>query len=559
MILAYGLSALPLALLNNIWVSCGERVALRSRNERRSIQRLRADLSPVCSCSPVCSVLWQVTYNYPFFVGGPLRDSSLFIWVQVVFLLWNSVNDPLFGWISDHTPLGGGSGRKAGAAVPIHPSLRRIRHIRLGGYLLGAAFLFAWFPWSMTTPWVAATHFLISLCAYDGALTYMEVNHSSLLADISVNAQTRAWCNSASSLFSILGSLSSFAGHMLYTSSVSYSDSSSDSGSGGGMHHEGQAPWPFKLFCMALVGLCVPALEISCRYIDGWARNQPHHASAGGVGDGTHSSPPVVAMQERSSTSDRKGHRQHSGGESGSAAERGTLLGDSSDANSIVTENIVQVRVAPASPSLKSAGAPSSVSSASASQPSSPAASSSAASATAPLTFLLFLRQIASHRNFALFCGIRLLQVFLCTFEKNHLSSFLAVLLGAHLSQASQAALISLSFIMPHLLLLLTSVWQSQLGGVYSIIRGLFLTKVCAALITLATLVFVTSGTQGGIGSFASASASSEASSSASSLSWSFLPYLLVLYLCGSRVVTECVCRLIPLVTSGLVDEDRSA
>ena len=57
-ILAYGLGALPLALLNNIWV----------------------------------------TYVYVFFISGPLRDSALFLLVQAVFLLWNSVNDPLFGW-----------------------------------------------------------------------------------------------------------------------------------------------------------------------------------------------------------------------------------------------------------------------------------------------------------------------------------------------------------------------------------------------------------------------------------------------------------------------------
>lgn len=96
--------------------------------------------------------------------------------------------------LSDHTAvlrIGGGHGKA------LHPSLRRVRHIRLAGYLLGGAFLFAWFPWSSESPPLAALHFLLSLCMYDGALTYLEVNHSSLLADISIQPQTRAWCNSA--------------------------------------------------------------------------------------------------------------------------------------------------------------------------------------------------------------------------------------------------------------------------------------------------------------------------------------------------------------------------
>ena len=70
-ILSYGLGALPLALLNNIWV----------------------------------------TYVYVFFISGPLRDSALFLLVQAVFLLWNSVNDPLFGWSVEGQETRGGKER----------------------------------------------------------------------------------------------------------------------------------------------------------------------------------------------------------------------------------------------------------------------------------------------------------------------------------------------------------------------------------------------------------------------------------------------------------------
>jgi hypothetical protein len=126
--------------------------------------------------------------------GGVLSDSHLFLVVQLIYLLWNSVNDPLFGWWSDRTRVTSSS---SSSSLTAHPCLRRLGHIRRGGYALGAAFLFAWFPWTHTSTPLAALHFLLSLCFYDGALTYLEVNHSSLLADLTPHAATRAWCNSA--------------------------------------------------------------------------------------------------------------------------------------------------------------------------------------------------------------------------------------------------------------------------------------------------------------------------------------------------------------------------
>lgn len=80
-----------------------------------------------------------VTYSYPLFVGGVLADSHLFLAAQALFLVWNSVNDPLFGWLSDHTQEQATThGKKE------HSSSKRLKHIKYAGYLLGGAFLFAW-------------------------------------------------------------------------------------------------------------------------------------------------------------------------------------------------------------------------------------------------------------------------------------------------------------------------------------------------------------------------------------------------------------------------------
>jgi Na+/melibiose symporter-like transporter len=464
LIFAYGLAAFPVALVNNVWV----------------------------------------TYNYAHFVGGILADSYLFILVQAIFLVWNSVNDPLFGWLSDHTDIGAIVGQSKA-----HPCLRRIQHIRYAGYLLGAAFLFAWFPWSDTSRPLAALHFLLSLSFYDGALTYMEVNHASLLADLSSNTQTRAWCNSASSLFSILGSFSSFFAHVLYAEK---SNGRPDSTSSATEATVDGPSFAFRIFCLATVALALPAVELSVRVIGDWAR--------------THVAIPSTNVEIRNLA--------------------GASQQSSPDASPIAVSDSPTVR----SPSVRIASVQVGAADSLLEHPNGahpPTASHDdfhakpAGDAHSPhLTFQLFVRQLLSHRNFSLFCGLRLLQVFLCTFEKNHLSSFLDILLSDYLSTSTRGMLISMSFILPHLLLLVTSAYQQELGGVYAIIRQLFTSKIVCALGMLAALLL---GTSGGLSSFSS--------------STSMLPFLLTVYLCGSRVFTECVCRLFPLVVSNLVDEDR--
>jgi hypothetical protein len=545
-ILAYGLGALPLSLLNSIWV----------------------------------------TYTYPFFVGGPLRDSKLFLLAQSVFLLWNCVNDPLFGWLSDHTPLPlkhklqspDGTQTTASAAVVVaaHPCLRRVRHIRRAGYLLGAAFLFAWFPWSTSSRLWAALHFLLALCLYDGALTYLEVNHASLLADISVHPSTRAWCNSASSLFSMIGAACSFFAHMLYASSSSSSESvassslpssSVDAAADGTSAGAGfGAPTDqFRLFCLVLVLLCVPAIEVSCRTIDHWARNPNPSSREGSNADADedeeessrhsnyeyqlHASPPPRDELEQGATG---------GAFSIAASEKQSLLTSSSSsasasASQIPKVSVISVRMAPFDASAAAASSSSAEKNGLSPSPPAPAAPMT-------LTFRVFVLQLLSHHNFRHFALLRLLQVFLCTFEKNHLAPFLDLLLGEHLSRSTRGALIALSFVAPHALLLTTTGLQQRLGGVYTIVRALFGAKMLAAAagLALVTLLFGPKDfASSSISDSSSSSSSSSSPGSSSSTPSMLLPILLVLYLCGSRILTECVCRLLPLLTSSLVDEDR--
>ena len=57
------------------------------------------------------------------------------------------------------------------------------RAITLGGPALAVSFMLFWFEWSTAT---VAVQFMVALICYDGFLTYMDVNHSGLLADLAV-------------------------------------------------------------------------------------------------------------------------------------------------------------------------------------------------------------------------------------------------------------------------------------------------------------------------------------------------------------------------------------
>jgi len=97
---------------------------------------------------------------------------------QTLFMLWNAINDPLFGWLSDnYLPVAEGGGRRTTA-------------IKYGGLLWAVAFVLVWFP--PTSSALLGLHFVFSLCFYDGMLSYVEVNHNALLAEMTVSEAERA-------------------------------------------------------------------------------------------------------------------------------------------------------------------------------------------------------------------------------------------------------------------------------------------------------------------------------------------------------------------------------
>ena len=99
--------------------------------------------------------------------------------LQVVYMVWNAVNDPLFGYLQDNS------------RVPCC-SQRRLS-ILYGAPLYSLAFLLAWFPWRAYTPgdWLSGLHLTVALCAFDGMLTFVLLAQCALFAEISSHHQNR--------------------------------------------------------------------------------------------------------------------------------------------------------------------------------------------------------------------------------------------------------------------------------------------------------------------------------------------------------------------------------
>lgn len=115
---------------------------------------------------------------------------------QVVYMIWNAVNDPLFGYLQDNSK------------VPCC-STRRLS-ILYGAPLYALAFLLAWFPWRSYSPgdWMSGAHLMVALCAFDGLLTFVLLAQCALFAEISNYHQSRLRLIKYNQVASLIGSSS---------------------------------------------------------------------------------------------------------------------------------------------------------------------------------------------------------------------------------------------------------------------------------------------------------------------------------------------------------------
>ena len=181
-----------------------------------------------------------VLYHVDTFVTIYKIDKTSFWIGESIFLVWNCVNDPLFGWLSDggylvkkkrlrRSSSSSASTQNSSSSSSSTTTLRRrrssedvrgpspdgaetfdeevvmgrVRALAWSGPCLAIAFALLWTRWRRP-----AWQFAFCLCLYDGFLTLVDLHHSALLADLDVAHAERTRLNSWCSFFSALGSVS---------------------------------------------------------------------------------------------------------------------------------------------------------------------------------------------------------------------------------------------------------------------------------------------------------------------------------------------------------------
>ncbi|MCJ7647887.1 MAG: MFS transporter, partial [Candidatus Lokiarchaeota archaeon] len=138
--------------------------------------------------------LGPITYYYNITLG---LSGSLVGLAWMIFIVWNSINDPLFGFLEDRT-----KSKKYG---------RRIPYIRFGAPFYSILFLFCWFPLVDINNEIALFfNFLIILFAFDTIFTIIGLITYSLPAEMALSSKARAGIMIFSSIFSGLALLITF-------------------------------------------------------------------------------------------------------------------------------------------------------------------------------------------------------------------------------------------------------------------------------------------------------------------------------------------------------------
>lgn len=122
-------------------------------------------------------------------------SSPLFNLASLIYALWNAVNDPLFGHITDSTR------SKRG---------RRIPYMRFTAPFLGLTFIFIWLAPAGIGDQAIFWWMLVSMLLYDTAYTIIGLVYSALLPEVTESDAERNGLQISSSLFGLLGTLLGF-------------------------------------------------------------------------------------------------------------------------------------------------------------------------------------------------------------------------------------------------------------------------------------------------------------------------------------------------------------
>jgi len=144
--------------------------------------------------NPIFSFYYVKLYLSRFHVSEPW-----FQFAQIVFMIWNAVNDPLFGCLQDN--------------ARSWLVLRSRRHsILYGAPLFVVSFILIWFPWadydSSSSAWIAGIQLTFVLCFYDAMFTFVLLAECALFAELSTSQPDRVRLVQYSQVADLLGSVS---------------------------------------------------------------------------------------------------------------------------------------------------------------------------------------------------------------------------------------------------------------------------------------------------------------------------------------------------------------
>jgi len=132
----------------------------------------------------------------PIFYQDYLGLAARWIGVaSLVYAIWNAVNDPLFGYITDSTRSRYG---------------RRIPYMRFTAPFLALTFVLVWFAPAGAGQTAIFWWMLVSMLLYDTAYTIIGLAYSSLLPEVTESDSERNGLQISSSLFGLLGTLLGF-------------------------------------------------------------------------------------------------------------------------------------------------------------------------------------------------------------------------------------------------------------------------------------------------------------------------------------------------------------
>ncbi|MFX1478799.1 MAG: MFS transporter, partial [Promethearchaeota archaeon] len=134
------------------------------------------------------------TYFYNIKLG--LNDfATTLAWL--IFIIWNTLNDPLFGYIEDRT-----KSKKYG---------RRIPYLRFGGIIYGFLFILSWIPFASSDSQIALFfNMLIMLFLFDTLFTMVGLISYTLPAEMAITETARSKLNVSGSIGNALALFLSF-------------------------------------------------------------------------------------------------------------------------------------------------------------------------------------------------------------------------------------------------------------------------------------------------------------------------------------------------------------